>query len=170
VIEASMAEIAFTSALGQEHKGELERLLVFNDNQARLSDAVMLVAGRYGAPRVQVVAERLRVGLESTPVQTLFAVRRTASGPVPVGVMVYTREDDALVVLFLAVHEHYSSRGPEARHRLLLRMTSELRGIARRVKGIGAVVLFVGRSTPTRLAVPRDPPPAAILPTRSEAE
>lgn len=155
-----MAEIAFTSALGHEHKDELERLLFFNDNQAKVSEAVMLVAARYGAPRIQVVSERLQIGLESAQVQTLFAVRRTESGSVPVGVMVYTREDDALVVLFLAVHEHYSSRGPQARERLLLRMTGELRGIARRVKGVAWVVLFVGRSTPTRIAVPREPPKA----------
>jgi hypothetical protein len=152
-----MSEISFTSVLGQEHKQELERLLFFNDNQAKVSDAVMLIAERYGAPRVQVVAERLRVGLESAQAQTLFAVRRAAAGVEPVGVMVYTREEDALVVLFLAVHEHYASRGPKADQRLLMRMTAELRGIARRVKGIASLVLFVGRATPTRIAIAREP-------------
>jgi hypothetical protein len=158
-----MSEIAFTSVLGGEHKQELERLLFFNDNQAKVSDAVMLVAGRYGTPRVQVVSERLRVGLESVQPQTLFAVRRTSSsvgaGVEPVGVMVYTREEDALVVLYLAVHEHYASRGPKADQRLLMRMTGELRGIARRVKGITSMVLFVGRSTPTRITISRDTGP-----------
>lgn len=152
-----MSEISFTSVLGQEHKQELERLLFFNDNQAKVSDAVMLIAERYGAPRVQVVAERLRVGLESAQAQTLFAVRRAAAGVEPVGVMVYTREEDALVVLFLAVHEHYASRGPKADQRLLMRMTTELRGIARRVKGIASLVLFVGRAAPTRIAIAREP-------------
>ena len=172
-----MSEIAFTSVLGGEHKQELERLLFFNDNQAKVSDAVMRVAERYGTPRVQVVGERLRVGLESVQPQTLFAVRRTANGGepvgVPVGVMVYTREEDALVVLFLAVHEHYASRGPKADRRLLLRMTAELRGIARRVKGITSVVLFVGRSTPTRISIARDPGahgPRSVAPRTVKAE
>lgn len=156
-----MSEIAFTSVLGPEHKQELERLLFFNDNQAKVSDAVMQVAGRYGTPRVQVVAERLRVGLESVQPQTLFAVRRTGAGVEPVGVMVYTREGDALVVLFLAVHEHYASRGPKADQRLLMRMTGELRALAQRVRGIASLVLFVGRSTPTRIAIAREAAPAA---------
>jgi hypothetical protein len=155
-----MSEIAFTSALGREHKDELERLLFFNDNQAKVSEAVVLVTERYGAPRILVESEQLRVGLEAASVQTLFAVRRTGATAAPVGVMVYTREADTLVVLFLAVHEHYSSRGPQARHRLLLRMTSELKLIARRVRGISALVLFVGRSTPTRIAIPRAAPKA----------
>ena len=149
--------IAFTSVLGPEHKQELERLLFFNDNQARVSEAVILVAERYGPPRVQVVSERLRVGLEAAQAQALFAVRPTESGVEPVGVMVYTREDDALVVLYLAVHEHYTSRGPRADERLLMRMTSELRAIARRVKGISSLVMFVGRSTPTRISIARAP-------------
>jgi len=172
-----MSELAFTSVLGGEHKQELERLLFFNDNQLKVSDAVMVVARRYGTPRVQVVSERLRVGLDSVQPQTLFAVRRSASKVEPVGVMVYTRENDALVVLFLAVHEDYASRGPKANQRLLMRMTGELRGIARQVKGITSVVLFVGRSTPTRIAISRDtgtqgPGPAAPrgAPKRSRAE
>ena len=152
-----MSEISFTSVLGREHKQELERLLFFNGNQAKVSGEVMLIAERYGAPRVQIVAEQLRVGLESAQAQTLFAVRRTAAGVEPVGVMVYTREEDALVVLFLAVHEHYASRGPKADQRLLMRMTTELRGIARRVKGIASLVLFVGRAAPTRIAIAREP-------------
>jgi hypothetical protein len=148
-----MPEIMFISTLGAEHKDELERLLFFNGNQAKVSEAVSLVAERYGVPRIQVVDERLWIGLESAQAQTLFAVRRTGNVVEPVGVVVYTREEDALVVLFLAVHEHYASRGPKADRRLLMRMTHELKAIARRVKGVGSVVLFVGRSTPTRIAV-----------------
>lgn len=150
-----MSEIVFTSELGPEHKQELERLLFFNGNQAKVSEAVILVAERYGTPRVQIVSERLRVGLESTQAQTLFAVRRPASGVEPVGVVVYTREEDALLVLYLAVHEHYATRGPRADERLLLRMTDELRAIGRRVKGISSLVLFVGRSRPARITIAR---------------
>ena len=155
-----MSEIAFTSVLGPEHKQELERLLFFNDNQAKVSEAVVRIAERYGTPRVHVAGERLRVGLESAQPQTLFAVRPAGGGVEPVGVMVYTREEDALVVLFLAVHEHYASRGPKADQRLLMRMTAELRTIARRVKGITSLVLFVGRSGPTRITIARSEPEA----------
>jgi hypothetical protein len=88
--------------------------------------------------------------------QVLFAVRRVEAGGVaPVGVVVYTREDDALVVLFLAIHEDFTARGPMGDRRLLLRMTDELRAIARRVKGVRSVLVFVGRPTPMRLPVGR---------------
>lgn len=154
-----MPEIAFTSLLAREHKDELERLLFFNDNQAKVSEEVVAIAERYGAPRVLVEGEHLRVGLDAAAVQTLFAVRHAGPLAEPVGVMVYTRDDDALVVLFLAVHEDYASRGPRADQRLLLRMTGELRAIGRRVKGIASLVMFVGRSQPLRIAIPRVSPP-----------
>jgi hypothetical protein len=41
--------------------------------------------------------------------------------------------------------------------RLLLRMTGEVRAIARRVKGVAAVMMFIGRPTPLRLPVDRGP-------------
>jgi hypothetical protein len=153
-----MSEIAFTSVLGREHKQELERLLFFNDNQRKVTESVATVARRYGVPRIHVVAERLRVALESVDAQTLFAVRRARTGAVePVGVTVYTREDDALVVLVVAVHEDFAARGPMADERLLLRMTDEVRGIARRVRGVRSVLVFIGRPTPMRLPVDRSP-------------
>lgn len=151
-----MAEIVFTSRLGPEHKDELERLLFFNGNQGKVSASVSRIAERYGVPRIQLVDERLWIALDSSvEAQSLFAVRQTRAGPEPVGVVVYTREEDAFVVLFVAVHEHYSARGPMADRRLLLRMTTELRTIARRVKGVRSVVLFIGRAAPLRLAVDR---------------
>ncbi len=156
-----MSEIAFTSALGPEHKDELERLLFFNGNQAKVSATVTLVAERYGVPRIHGDDERLRIELESQPTQSLFAVRRTGDTTAPVGVVVYTREEDALVVLFLAVHEHYSSRGPNADQRLVMRISHQLQAIARRVRGVSSLVLFIGRPAPTRITVKRPRPPSA---------
>lgn len=152
-----MSEIAFTSALGSEHKDELERLLFFNTNQAKVTRTVTLVAERYGVPKILIADDRLRIELESGQAQTLFAVRGTGHREAPVGVLIYTREEDALLVLFLAVHEDYSSRGPNADQRLLMRMTNELKGIARRVRGVSSVVLFMGRPTPTRISVSHGP-------------
>ncbi|MCX4246458.1 hypothetical protein [Paraliomyxa miuraensis] len=142
-----------TSTLGAEHKDELERLLFFNRNQARLSRAVALIAQRYGPPRVTEVGGHLRVELESFVPQALFAVHQTPAGVVPVGTVIYTREEDAFVVLFVAVHEDFTAKGPMAGHRLMIRMTDELRAVGRRVKGVRALVMFLGRTTPLRLAI-----------------
>lgn len=153
-----MSEIAFTSTLGHEHKDELERLLFFNGNQARVSDAVSHVAQRYGVPRITTAGERLRIEIESpVEAQTLFVLHQTPAEVALVGVLVYTRQHDAFVVLFVAVHEDFTARGAMADLRLLLRMTDQLRAIGRRVKGVGSVLMFLGRPTPVRLAVDRPP-------------
>jgi len=153
-----MSEIVFTSALRPTHKDELERLLFFNANQARVSASVSLIAERYGVPRIQVVEDHLRIELDSpVEAQTLYAVQRTASSVEPVGVVVYTREEDAFVVLFVAVHEDFTARGPLADRRLLMRITDELRAIARRVRGVRSLVMFMGRPAPLRLSVDRGP-------------
>ncbi len=151
-----MSEIVFTSSLGLEHRDELERLLFFNDNQSRASEGVMFVARRYGLPRISANAERLRVELDSeVQTQTLFAVHRTTRGDGPIGVVVYTREEDAFVVLFVALHEEFSIGGAMADRMLLVRMKDEVAAIARRVRGISTLVMYTGRPRPIRIALHR---------------
>lgn len=146
-----MSEIVLTSTLDHEHKGEIERLLFFNRNQSKISSSIALIAGRYGAPRISVAGAHLRIELDSVVPQTLFAVHQTPPAVRPVGVVVYTREEDAFVMLFVAVHEDFTARGPMSGHGLMLRMTEGLRAIGRRVKGVRSLVMFLGRPTPVRL-------------------
>lgn len=152
-----MPEIVYASSLSPDHRGDVEQILFFNANQGRASEAVAFVAERYGIPRVTVGDdERLRVGLASTvQTQTLFAVLREDGRNRPIGVVVYTREDDAFVVLFVAVHEEFSSRGKRKDLKALLHMTNEVRAIARRVKGVDSLLVYLGRKTPTRIKVSR---------------
>ena len=151
-----MAEIAFTSLLGLDHRDQVERLLFFNENQSRSSEAVAYVVERYGMPKLRAEDDRLRVDLASeVSVQTLYAVRPTPGGPSPVGVAVYTRDADALIVRLTAIHEDYSAGGVFARHRVLVQLIAEIKRIARSVRGIERVVVYVGRRTPARLSVRR---------------
>lgn len=152
-----MAEIAFTSQVGLDQREEVERLLFFNGNQARSSEAVAYVVERYGMPKLREEVDHLRVDLDSeVSVQTLYAVRPTGQGRVPVGVAVYTRDADAIVVLLAAVHEDYCAGGVFARHRVLVQLVGEIKRIAKAVRGVDRVVVYVGRRTPARLSVARN--------------
>lgn len=149
-----MSKIIFMSTLNPSHRDALEQILFFNANQGRTSEAVSFVAEHYGIPRIQATETELKVGLASTvETQTLFAVLRKGQRDRPVGVVVFTRENDAFVVLFVAVHEEYCSRGPKAKHRVLMHMTNEVKSIARRVKGVSSLLVYLGRRTPTRIRV-----------------
>jgi hypothetical protein len=147
-----MTEMLFTSLLGPEHKPGLERLLFFNGNQSRVVEGVAFIAQSYGIPRVNVVDGRLRIALRGdVELQSLYVV----DGEALVGVLAYTREDDTFVVLFVAVDEQYESRGRNAGSMLLVKMLRELEGIARRVRGIAQLRVFLGRREPTRMVVRR---------------
>ncbi|MEM7158014.1 MAG: hypothetical protein AAF799_34550 [Myxococcota bacterium] len=149
-----MSKLVYMSTLNQDHRDALEQILFFNANQSRSSAAVELVAKLYGVPRIQLVGDRLSVDLASTTQsQTLFAVMRKGAVDHPAGVAVFTREDDAFVVLFVAVHEKFSSRGKQAKARVLMHMTNEVKAIARRVKGVSCLRVYLGRPEPIRLRV-----------------
>ena len=97
----------------------------------------------YGIPRVAVVDNRLRVTLDSAvPAQSLFVIEQIESSPQLVGVVVFTREDDTLIVLFIAVCEDRSLRGLKPSEMLYFRMLDEVRRIGRSVKGIESITLF----------------------------
>ncbi|MEM6993418.1 MAG: hypothetical protein AAF721_23090 [Myxococcota bacterium] len=155
-----MFEPQYTSVLGLQCRDALERLLFFNDNQARASEGVSAVVRRYGSPRIGVEEGRLRVGLgEHVAAQSLYVVIPTGTGIRPIGALVYTREDDKLVVLFVAVDGEYASRGPRSHTMLLSKMVGELKRLATRVRGIAALEVYLGRPTPTRIAIRRPSTP-----------
>ncbi|HWB80915.1 MAG TPA: hypothetical protein VG755_38395 [Nannocystaceae bacterium] len=148
--------IRFTSTLGPEQKPELERLLFFNGNQSRVVDGVHFVAQTYGIPRITDVEGRLRIVLGGKlELQSLYVFDADEL----IGVLAYTREDDSFVVLYVAVDEAYESRGSNAGRMLLVKMLRELETIARRVRGIAQLRVFLGRREPTRMAVRRLPAP-----------
>ncbi len=155
-----VSEVVFTSTLHVQHREDVERLLFFNGNQGKVAGSVGFITQRYGMPRLREDGERLRVGLDPHEPQTLYAVEIDEyDDQHPIGVVVYVREEDALVALFVAVDEAYSSRGENAAHGLLRRLIAELEEIARRVRGLSSVAVYFGRTTPTRIKVSRRPAP-----------
>lgn len=151
-----MSELVFTSSLGAECRDELERLLFFNDNQARASEGVAAVVRQFGTPRVTVEGTRLRVGLGShVAAQSLYVLLPGSGRNRLIGAVVYTRRDDTLLVLFVAVDGQYSSRGERRGRMLLVRMIAELKCLASRIRGISAMLVYLGRPTPTRITIVR---------------
>ncbi len=147
-------ELVFSSRIGLEHKDELERLLFFNGNQARVVDGVAFVVQQFGIPRIRSEAGSLRIALASgRESQTLFVLDRGELGDDLVGVVVYLRDADALVALFVAVHEEYAIAGQRGERNLTLRILDELKAIGRRVKGVRELRVFLGRRTPARLTL-----------------
>jgi hypothetical protein len=148
-----MSEIVFSSVLSRSYYQDLQNLLFFNVNQGRIAADLVRMVERYGAPRVQVVHDRLRVVTDSlTPVQTLFVLDGESSAARLIGVIVYTREADTLTALYCAVqHDYCASRG-EGEQPLLLRIVSELCKVGRRIKGVRSVTLLL-RGVTRRLEI-----------------
>lgn len=144
------AAFAFCSTLPLEHREEAERILFFNLQQEKVKDGIRVVSEMYGLPKLVVDGERLHLVVsKDVAVQTLFVtVRRRGGVEEPVGAIVFTREDNALIALYMAVHEDFSATGRRADAKLMIKMLKELEGIARRVRGVDTLKLYLGAQTP----------------------
>lgn len=137
------SKITFTSVLGLEYGEDLEDLMFFNPQQKEASSRIDHVINEYGVPSIVVDNDRLRIQVEGlAECQTLYALDCSAEKPVLAGVMVYVRSDwENIVLLHIAVKEDYSRMGKFADQMLVLKMTTQLRRIARRIKGIRSITL-----------------------------
>ncbi len=143
----------FSSSLPSQHGEQAERILFYNLQQEKMKDGIRAVSKTYGLPRLVEEDERLRLIVRSdVEVQTLFV---TVHGEGPVGAIVFTREDDALVALYMAVREDYSAKGRHASDKLMIKMLKELEGIAGRVRGVSALYLYLGGETPVKKTLRR---------------
>jgi hypothetical protein len=145
---------AFSSSLPLEHREEAERILFFNLQQEKMKDGIRTVSKTYGLPKLVAEGDRLHLTVASeVRVQALFAVASGRNGETPVGAIVFTREDNALVALYMAVHEDYSATGKRARDKLMIKLLKELESIARRVRGVDALHLYLGGENPVKKTV-----------------
>lgn len=141
--------IVITSQLGLEHRVALEQLLFFNANQHRVRDGILQSIEIYGAPEIYVqdASLRIRVG-DIDGVQTLFAVSGTGR---PRGVAVFVRlARERLVVLHLVVEPRWGA-ALDVNTAVLLRLMHEIRGAARRTRGVARIELVYKERHPMRL-------------------
>ena len=143
--------IGITSKLPVEQRGALEQLLFFNVNQHRVRLGIQQSIETYGVPEIHEQEDglRIRVG-DIDGVQTLFAVSDDGR---PLGVAVFVRlAHERFVVLHLGVEPRLASR-PEINRRVLLKLMHEIRGAARRTRGVDRIELVYKESHPVRLHV-----------------
>lgn len=155
-----MRELTFTSILDRSYQESLERVLFLNGNQEKVSEGALLVVERYDTPRISAAKDRLWVTFDSgVEAQSLFVLEQTGAKPRLVGAVVYTRENQVMDVLFLAVQEDYAHGGTKADQNLFFSILNEVRGIAHRIKGVSSLRLYLA-NPPITISVPR-----AKLPT-----
>ncbi len=137
------SRIRFTSILGLEYREDLEELMFFNPQQRKALTGINHTIAEYGVPNVVEANKRLRISVEGLPEsQTLFALDDSAKKPILAGVMVYMRTDpENLVLLHIAVKEDYSRSGIYGDEMLVLRFMTQLRDIAKRIRGIRSITL-----------------------------
>jgi len=149
-----MRSIVFTSALDLGYRDALERLLFYNGNQKTASNAILVAIERFGSPRIETKGSRLWVTLDSgLEAQSLFVLDPSETGNPLVGIVVYTRDNDTLVILFVAVREDFSSLGTKARELLFFRIVDEVRSVGRRIRGISSITMFLRGATAARIPV-----------------
>jgi hypothetical protein len=135
--------IVITSKLAMQQRPALEQLLFFNANQHRVRVGIEQSIATYGVPEIyeQDGSLRIRVG-DVEGVQTLFAVTETGR---PLGVAVFVRlADERFVVLHLGVEPRFGRVDVNAS--VLFRLMHEIRGAARRTRGVHQIELvYKGR-------------------------
>ena len=133
-----------SSVLPAEYLEDLEALLFFNMQQALARTEIMESLDTYGAPRISVDGDLLRVTVGTLPdVQVLFALADTGEGYELAGVVLYFRTDiENILVLHIAVTEQFSSVGSNAAAMLVVRLLHAVRGAARQLKGVRSITVM----------------------------
>jgi hypothetical protein len=145
--------IGITCKLPVQQRLALEQLLFFNVNQHRVRLGIQQSIETYGVPEIYEQHDGLRVRVgDIEGVQTLFAVSDTGR---PLGVAVFVRlAHERFVVLHLGVEPRPgSASAPEINTRVLLKLMHEIRGAARRTRGVDRIELSYKDSPPVRLHV-----------------
>jgi hypothetical protein len=138
------SQFELTARLDCRYRDALEQLLFFNANQPRVYRGAALAVERYGAPRISAENDRLWITLDSgIEAQSLFVVDQSQPESPLIGVIVYTRKDDVLVVLFMAVREDHAYRKDAPDKPLFRQLLDNVLEIARRVQGVAAIKLFL---------------------------
>jgi len=139
--------VSITSKLAANQRAALEQVLFFNENQYRVRDGIEQSIATYGVPEIYEHDGNLRIRVGTTEgVQSLFAV--SANG-CPIGVAVFVRvAEDRFVVLHLGVA---TRAGDPANSAVLIKLMHEIRGAARRTRGVERIEFVYKDRNPMRL-------------------
>jgi hypothetical protein len=133
-----MRTIRLTSLLPVGFRDELERIVFFNPEQRRLAAPIIDSVKRYGVPFILEEGGHLRFRVQAFgEMQTLYALDEQERPERLVGVAMFVREaPTSVILLHLAVHEHYTLQGRWAEAGVAARLVSAVRQAAERTHGV----------------------------------
>jgi len=139
--------IQITSRLACSHSASLERLFYFHPEQSDFTEGILEEISNSGSPQLAKTDGTIGIHLPKLPeAQTLYALDRSGSQEILLGVMVFTRRDrTTLQMLHIAVspeHTHLANRGYGP---VTVALVNELCRIGTTIRGIELVVLAYGR-------------------------
>jgi hypothetical protein len=136
------ARFHLLSHLDLSYRDELDQLFFFNPRQSKVKDQVLHSIARYGSPEIQAVGQKITLGIRNIQgAQALFIL--AGKKKLLQGVLVYIRENDRLVVLYLALNPACTANWQSSCASLVC-ITQALRSIALQISGINFVELAVG--------------------------
>ena len=133
-----MRKIRLSSVLGGSFRNELERIVFFNPEQGLITSRLVALVRRYGVPVIVDEGECLRFRVEAFGMlQTLYALDNTEQPERLVGVAMFTRpKPSSMVVLHLAAHEDYTSRGKWSGEAVVAQLIGAIRDVSVRTRGL----------------------------------
>ncbi len=133
-----MRKIQISSVLGGSFRDELERIVFFNPEQNLITGPLVELVRRYGVPEIVDENGRLRFRVSALGrLQTLYALDVTDPSERLVGVAMFTRlRRSNIVVLHIAAHEDYTSRGRWACDAVVAQLVAAVRRLALQVRGL----------------------------------
>jgi hypothetical protein len=137
------SEYQVSSTLLAADQPALETLFFFNDNQARLREAVVRAVARYGVPTILRSEGKIRIVLPSIEnAQTLY-LRTNDLNPVLVGVVVYVRENRQLKILFWALRPDKTCQAHPGNY-VLLEILEMIKEVGRRIVDVDFIAFEFG--------------------------
>jgi len=145
--------IRMSSTLPITYRPELERIVFFNPEQGQVTAALVASVRRYGVPEAVEIEACLRFKVRAFgEVQTLFAFDDTEDVPHLAGMVMFTRESHkSMLLLHLAIHEHYTARGFHARAGVTARLLAAVRRLSLRVRGVQSLRMIYPHSVTVAL-------------------
>ena len=133
-----MRNIRISSLLLRSFRDELERIVFFNPEQGLVTGTLVDLVHRYGVPAIVEDGEHLRFRANAFGMlQTLFAMDSSEEPERLVGVAMFTRaRRSTMLVLHLAVHEDYTSRGKWGSETVVAQLFNAIRNLSLRTRGV----------------------------------
>jgi hypothetical protein len=133
-----MRNIRISSLLSRSYRDEVERIVFFNPEQGLVTGTLVDLVHRYGVPAIVEDGEHLRFRASAFGVlQTLYAMDSSEQPERLVGVAMFTRtRRSTMLVLHLAVHEDYTSRGKWGSETVVAQLFNAIRNLSLRTRGV----------------------------------